>query len=286
MKKISVALFLLLISCYDYGHLEFVTELPKKLKENSGLEIIPGSKLFWFIADSGNKDHIYGVNKKGSIIEDIKIKGAKNRDWEDLASDEAGNLFIGDFGNNSNARKNLVIYRIPNPSSGKKDQEIKAEKIEFSYPEQKKFPPKNKNRLYDAEAFFYFNNHLYIFTKNRTNPFNGVILLYRIPATKGTHKATLISEITLCAKPKSCMITAADISPNQEKVVLLAHDRIWILTEFDQDDFFSGTITEIPLEHYSQKEAICFKTDDLLYLSDEKMGPTGNNLYSLDLTKY
>jgi hypothetical protein len=285
IKKGCFALLLLFSSCYNYGQLEFVTDLPKKLKENSGLEVVPDSDLFWLVPDGNNKDHLYGVNTHGEIIKDINIKGAKNEDWEDLASDENGNLFIGDFGNNSNSRKNLVIYRVPNPSNAA-DDDLKSEVIKFSYPEQKKFPPPKEKRLYDAEAFFYFEGNLYLFTKNRTKPFNGKTLLYKIPAEKGTHKAALIGEISFCTDPKKCMITAADISPDKQKVVLLSHDRIWILKDYKEDDFFSGKIIEIPLGHYSQKEAICFKTNELLYLSDEKAGPTGQNLYSLDLSKF
>ncbi|WP_340199751.1 hypothetical protein [Ascidiimonas sp. W6] len=286
MKKLSLPFVMILFtSCYNYGQLEFVTELPKKLKENSGLEIIPDNNLFWLVEDSGNKDHVYGINKKGEIVRDINIKGAKNQDWEDLASDDAGNLFIGDFGNNDNERKDLVIYRIPNPS-GIKKEELPSEEIRFTYPEQKDFPPKDSRKLYDAEAFLYLNDYLYIFTKNRSKPFNGNTLLYRIPAVKGTYKATLLGETSLCSERHSCMVTSADISPDKKKVVLLAHDRIWLLQNFKADDFFSGTVMEIPLDHYSQKESICFKNNQFLYITDEKSGYKGNNLYGLDLSNY
>lgn len=285
MKKSAFALLLLFTSCYNYGQLEYVTELPKKLKENSGLEILPDSNLFWLIADGGNKDHLYGIDIQGDIIQDINIKGAKNQDWEDLAADESGNIFIGDFGNNRNERKNLVIYRVPNPI-GLKKEDLEAEEIKFSYPEQKEFPPDDENFVYDAEAVFFLNDYLYIFTKNRTHPFDGRTLLYKVPAVKGNHKAILLGETTLCEEIESCMVTAADISPDKKKVVLLSHDRIWLLQNFKEDDFFSGKVTEIPLGHFSQKESVCFKTNDLLYISDEKTGPTGKNLYSLDLSKF
>ncbi|XLS28760.1 hypothetical protein ACJD0Z_16370 [Flavobacteriaceae bacterium M23B6Z8] len=285
MKKSAFVLFLLLSSCYNYGQLEYVTELPKALKENSGLEILPQSDLFWFIADGGNKDHLYGIDLKGDIIKDINIKGAKNQDWEDLAADEAGNIFIGDFGNNNNEREDLVIYRIPNPV-GLKKEDLDAEEINFWYPEQKEFPPDDEDFVYDAEAFFFFDGHLYIFTKNRTYPFDGRTLLYKVPAIKGEHKAILLGETVLCKEIESCMVTAADISPDRTKVVLLSHDRIWLLQNFKEDDFFGGQVKEIPLGHYSQKESISFKTNELVYISDEKTGPTGKNLYSFDISKF
>ena len=115
--------------------------------------------------DGGNKSKIYGVSNKCKIIKTLTVK-AKNNDWEDLASDEKGNLYIGDFGNNESKRKNLVILKVKHKdlSNSKK---IDVEKIKFYYPNQSKFPPKKKQLFYDSESFFYYNNSLYIFTKSR-----------------------------------------------------------------------------------------------------------------------
>ena len=109
IKKIGIIFsFLLLLSCQNFGQLILITDLPKDLKEVSGTEIVPKSDLIWMVNDSGNKPILFGVNYRGKIIKEIDIR-AKNNDWEDLASDENGAIYIGDFGNNSNKRKNLSI---------------------------------------------------------------------------------------------------------------------------------------------------------------------------------
>ena len=271
-----------LTSCTNYGQLTFTCKLPKKLKENSGIALSEQENLFWFIADSGNEDHLYGVDTQGTLLKDFNIKNADNQDWEDLTRDPEGNLYIGDIGNNRNKRKDLVIYKIPNPDNHT-GKSLKAEKIKFYYPEQKGFPPDKKDRLFDAEAFFYARGFLYIFTKNRTRPFTGKTLLYKIPAIPGNHKAELVGEKTLCTDLKSCTVTSADISPDGKKVVLLAHDRIWVLTRFAKDRFLEGNIREIPLGHYSQKEAVCFTDNTTLYISDEQFGAQGRNVYTFYL---
>ena len=144
MTKYSALLVvLLLISCSNYGQLTFVSKLPKKLGENSGIVHLKDS-TFWFINDSGNSDKIYQANMQGDLLKEFRVDNAKNRDWEDLTSDEEGNVYIGDIGNNNSNRKDLVIYKIPNPHKEKGDH-ITAKKIKFHYPEQKKFPPKKKN---------------------------------------------------------------------------------------------------------------------------------------------
>ena len=104
----------------------------------------------------------YVLFRKGDIKESLKIDHAKNQDWEDLTMDIAGNLYIGDFGNNANKRKDLVIYKIPKEEMDKK--EPNADKIEFKYPQQKDFPPRKDSLYFDTEGFFHLNDYLYIFT--------------------------------------------------------------------------------------------------------------------------
>jgi hypothetical protein len=168
--------------------------------------------------DSGNKPKLFGVSKKGNIKREIKIKG-KNHDWEDLTSDELGNIYIGDFGNNLNKRKNSVILNLDKKELQKKKAIV--ERIEFRYPNQTKFPPKKKQMYFDAEAFFYFKDSLYLFTKSRVKHNYGATSIYRVPAKKGKQIAELITEFKNC-RDVACWITAADISDDGTKVVLLS----------------------------------------------------------------
>jgi hypothetical protein len=236
----------------------------------------------WLIEDRGNSDHIYEVNFEGDLLKEYKVKNAKNRDWEDLTSDEEGNVYIGDFGNNTNRRKDLTIYKIPNPALEPGDK-IAAEEIRFSYPEQKDFPPKAENYYYDAEALFYKNASLYIITKNRSRPFDGKAFVYRVPAVAGEYSAQLIGIIETCEEPRSCIVTSATVSPDNRRVVLLGYGKLWIFTDFDGEDFTSGKMTTIELGATTQLESLCFMNDSTLLLSDEQNHSTGGNLYSFQL---
>jgi hypothetical protein len=82
---------------------------------------------------------------------------------------------------------------------------------------------------------------------------------------------------------KDNKITAADISDDGKIIVLLNHDKLWKLSDFKDDDFFSGKIQELPFEHSSQKEGICFKTNSKVIITDERNGTTGGNIYSFNL---
>ena len=92
--------------------IEVVTALPNEIKESSACEISNASDLVWTIEDQGNENLLFGFNKNGELIRKIRITNIENNDWEDLSSDDQGNLYIGDFGNNDNERQNLAIYKI------------------------------------------------------------------------------------------------------------------------------------------------------------------------------
>lgn len=282
MNRFSfLLLHLVLVGCHNYGQLSVVTDLPKKLRENSGMAMF-GANSVWMVEDSGNKDIIYEVDFNGDILTEFKVKNAKNEDWEDLTSDEEGNLYIGDFGNNDNRRKDLVIYKVPNPNMEPGDK-IDAERIEFRYPEQKAYPPDKEDRVYDSEAFFHLNGFFYIFTKNRADPFLGEVSIYRVPAVVGKHNATLLGTITTCDDWDSCQVTAADVSPDGKTVVLLGYGKLWILTDYKNDAFGDGRFTEIDLGVRTQLESVCFKDDHTLLLSDEVRDKEGGLLYTYTL---
>lgn len=255
-----------------------VVNLDKDLVEVSG--IVATDTLVWAIEDSGNMTNIYGINYQGKTQKTIQLKGISNRDWEDLTHDKNNNLYIGDFGNNDNSRRDLVIYKV----STKKGVDT-IEKINFFYPEQKEFPAKKREKLYDCEAFFLFKNNFYLFTKNRSKGFDGTTLLYKIPAVAGNHTAHLMGKFKTCSNYNSCAITGAAISPDEKKVVILSHDKIWLFEDFKEDGFLNGKIVELTLDHYSQKEAISFKDDQTLCIADERHKKTGGNLYEVSLAK-
>jgi hypothetical protein len=66
-------------------------------------------------------------------------------------------------------------------------------------------------------------------------------------------------------------------------MVLFSEMRIWLFTNFSGSDFFGGDAQPIDMG-FSQKEAIVFVNDSLVYITDEKLLTLGGNLYKMDLT--
>lgn len=268
---------LLLLSCN--GAEDKLTVLGETGKDEiSGTEYVNGK--LWAIEDSGNKDILYRIGDKGGIEQQLRLRGMKNKDWEDLTSDAEGNLYIGDFGNNDNDRKDLAIHKI-NKDSLRNDSTHPDYTVYFKYPEQQSFPPKKSEFLYDAEAFFELNGNFYIFTKNRSARYDGSFKVYKVPNRAGSHTAVLAGNYTSCSAYRKCAVTGADISPDGT-AVLLSSDKVWLIQNFSEG-FKQEAMQQYEQGHYSQKEGITFKDDSILLITDEKEDGTGGMLYRVNI---
>ena len=281
MKKIttillSILLFQLSESKAQSVTLKLMAHLPDVINESSGVEVNNAGSV-WTHNDSGDKARIFNVDTLGNLIRTLYLSVDTAIDCEDITQDINGNYYLGDFGNNLNNRTDLRIYKIPNPDSISSDTVV-PQIIYFNYPDQFLFPPDTDKRNFDCEAVFHFNDSLYLFSKNRgTSTYSR---MYRLPDEPGTYTALLVDSFNT-----GNWITSADISPSGKTMVLLSDARIWIFTGYTHTDFFGGFSQQISMD-FTQKEAIVFVNDTLVYMTDEKFMNTGGNLYSLNLASY
>lgn len=255
--------------------------LPKKLKEVSGIALSQDQKTIWAIEDAGNKNVVYGLNRQGELIADVLVENAENNDWEDITKDAAGNIYIGDFGNNENDRQNLSILKLDLKTESQNSSKV-IQTTKFHYEGQTEFPPKKSNLLYDCEAFVEKDGSFYLFTKNRSKGFDGTFLVFQIPNKEGDFEAKLVGKLKLEGGYTDAAITSASIN-SKNQIVLLNHKNINILSGFTANDFSSAKIQKIPLNHNSQKEAIVFVDDKTLLIADEKDKKIGGNVYQFSL---
>ncbi len=287
MFRVVVLSSFLLLSCNPKAQdsskadeLKVEFSLPKKLKEVSGIALSQDKKTIWAIEDAGNKNVVYGLDLEGNQIADVLVENAENNDWEDITKDSAGNIYIGDFGNNDNDRQNLSIIKIDLNNENQKSTKV-IQTTTFHYEGQTEFPPKKSNWLYDCEAFIEKDGYFYLFTKNRSKGFDGTFLVFKIPNQQGDFEAKLIGRLKLEGGYNDAAITSAAIN-SKNQIVLLTHKNIHVLSGFKANDFSSAEIQKIPLQHNSQKEAIVFVDDKTLLIADEKDKNEGGNVYRLD----
>lgn len=285
MGKILSSLIALIVVCHFSSCVVVLKNQPVKKEsitrltvlkkdriiENSGVIMSSfGDYTFWTHRD-GKYDTLYRVNLNGEIVQRVKIQNVNLHDWEDIAI-ENENIFIGDFGNNQNARKDLKILTIPEPVQ--KDSFINSfSKISFVYPDQKNFPSRGRNKNFDCEAMFTYRGKTYLVSKNRGNI---KTKLYRINNYNIhiTQEAELIDNmktqfILFPVRKITGIITGADISPSGKKVALLSYGVLLILTDYTGDDFFKGKVSKIKIP-FSQTEGVCFLSENDLLISNEK----------------
>lgn len=229
-----------------------VSRLPKVINESSGL-LMADSTSFWTFNDGGGKAEIYRVSIEGKLLETVKIPDARNRDWEAITNDKNGNIYIGDFGNNANKRKDLVIYKY-NPNAET------TEKINFHYPDQYEFPPVRENMNFDAEAFFWFDGDLYVFSKNRGKK---MVKMYQLPDKPGNYMAELKDSLFI-----SSMITDAALSPDHSKFVLLSYGQLFEF-KIEKEVNFSRPYKCTRFARSGQSEGITYLSSNILLLSNE-----------------
>lgn len=255
--------------------------LPKKLKEVSGIALSHDKNIIWAIEDQGNKNMVYVLNRQGKQVADVVVENAENNDWEDITKDAQGNIYIGDFGNNDNNRQNLAILKLDLKDASQKTTKA-IQTTKFHYEGQTEFPPKKSNWLYDCEAFVEMSGNFYLFTKNRSKGFDGTFLVFQLPNREGEFEAKLIGKLKLAGKYSDAAITSAAINSTNDKIVLLTHKNIHVLSGFTADNFNTAKIEKVPLNHNSQKEAIVFLDDKTLLIADEKDKETGGNVYRFE----
>ena len=277
----KILLFLLLLtSSICFGQkIKKIGKLPKSIEESSGL-ILYNDTLFITHNDSGDKPILYFINLKGELIHQITVSNAINNDWEEITKDEEGNIYIGDFGNNLNKRKNLTIYKIA-PENLLKTSHVIAKIITFSYPDQTAFPPEETTLNFDAEAMFFHNDSLWIFTKCRAVPFHGNTFIYTMPSHPGNYTATVKGKLFI-GDNGFAKDAITGVAFSQSILYLLTYNRI-VVYELNNNTFqFKKTIATTP---YSQKEAITISSDQsTLFLTDEVQKIIGGgNLYKINL---
>ena len=187
------------------------TPLPAELKEVSGM-VRTVSGDVWMLNDSRNPPLLFRYDPvQGRLLETRRLP-VPNRDWEDLATDPQGNLYVGDVGNNRNARRDLRIYRY-HPATGALDS------ILLRYPDQRDFAPASDRWWnFNCEAMVWHGDSLHLFSKNSFKG-NFYTKHYVVPARPGNYVAELRDSICL----KNRVVTGAALSRDGRTLALTGY---------------------------------------------------------------
>ncbi len=225
--------------------------------------------VYWVHNDSAGGSDLYAINRSGKLLSIIPTS-IPNTDWEDIAADNDGNLYIGDFGNFNNTRRNLAIQSLAEPDPSSDASDVAYRSFPFAYPDQIQFPP--KKRLFDCEALFWAEGNLFLLTKSLGDTYTR---LYRFNElrenTTNTPQRIGIFDI-------GPQVTAADVSIDGKRLAILTTRSIWI---FDRPEsgwnYLDGAARFMKIEA-GQCEAICWDGPNRLIVANE-----GRELFSVSI---
>jgi hypothetical protein len=226
-----------------------VPEIP----ETSGLAVSrrnPG--LLWTHNDSGSAAVLFALDTAGRLRGRVRVP-IRTRDWEDISAARCPSgdcLYIADIGDNRRARRQVQIYRVPEPAPG--DAETAPPEV---------FTATYADGPHNAEAMFVIGSDLFIITRDRTGA------LYRAAMTPSDSREltlTPICELGLSA------VTDAEASRDEKSVVVRTSHEAAL---FRTDDLIRGVnapYRRIPLDGLKEAQGEGVALDDnMLYLSSE-----------------
>ena len=269
----------------DYGKPQIVGTIEsKEITESSGIvESRCQENVFWTHNDSGDDAFIFALNQKGEKLGTWKVAGAKNKDWEDIATikdPKTGKclLYIGDIGNNERLKSELTIYRVAEPRVSEKDANSSkknpsetetAEAIKFEYPDIR----------HDAETLLVQPNtgDIYILTKSLSSA-SGV---YKIAADFSLDKTNTLKKIADFSVPAvpNGFLTGGDISPDGKRIIICdyfsAYEIVLPENAKNFDEIWTQKPLMVELGEREQGEAVGYSNDgkSIFATSEKKDSP-------------
>lgn len=219
----------------------------------------------WGQEDSGNPPQLYIINHNGAVLKTVYIKGATNRDWEDMAV-SGTDIYIAETGDNNLSFADYGFYKFREPSSAT-DTVQGFDMIRFKYPDGS----------HDAEAFLVdpSTKDIYIITK-RDMPSKIYKLAYPYSLTS-LNTAMAVGSLTYSG------VVSAAISADGKEILIKTYPGIFYYKRSAGetiDQALQKNYTALPYRLEPMGEALSFATDNKgFYTLSEKGFGSSVNLF-------
>jgi len=262
--------------------------------EMSGIVRSPQfDNVWWVHNDSGDRPRLFAIDSTGTAHlapwradryvtgaaavdtnarpawPGLALGNAAHIDYEDMAAEDSV-LYVGDIGNNGNARRDLGIYVIPEPYYyARRTRPMRH--LRIRYPDQETFPAEKWD--YDAEGLFVDDGTVYVLTKRRKgqqiSQLDPGTTLYRLD-TDHPHR---VNTLTLVDRhPSIPPPTAAALSPSGDRLAVLSTTGVWIFPRPESGDRWLSTdprAISLPERRLKQAEAITWDDARTLRITNE-----------------
>ena len=188
----------------------------RAITESSGIIVSrKNPELFWTHNDGGGKRQVlYGITRSGQPVAEFRVTGALLDDWEDIAADNHGHLFLGDVGNNDAKRTSIAVHQVDEPDT--KETQNGLARVTRTW--NLRYP----KAPFDCESLFVWNDYGYLVSKVFDDERADI---YRFSLTNTAPFQTLdvVAEIRIDSP-----VTAAAISPDGNLLAVLAKNGAYV----------------------------------------------------------
>ncbi len=215
--------------------------------------------VFWTHNDSGNPASLFAVTRDGALIREYPV-AATNTDWEDIAIDDDGHLYLADTGNNTGARKQVQVLRVdePDPRAPLRGTPAPLRVGTFwriNYPA----------KPFDCESLFVLKGTAYLIPK-RLNFSPAEIYRFDLTPTPKPVTPERVTELPDIRAP----VTAADVSPDGKRLAVLTLLGPYLF-DIGGEVAAAGKVAPRYARYIDPKmEAVCFVPEGLLVTNESR----------------
>ncbi len=231
--------------------------LDPSIRETSGIVMSrkhPG--VFWIHSDSGNPPMIHAIHRDGKVLRSYRV-AVPNIDWEDIATDDAGHLYLGETGNNGHLLPLRAVYRVDEPDPRLPARGDLPVKIASYY----RFA--SKAERFDAESLFVVGREAYLIEKRHDGRVAGLFTIPLDPPALLTGPAIpkRVTELPDFVEPA----TGADLSADGKRLAVVSNREALI---YDRNA--DGRLTLLAKVRYKKRdiEAIAWDGLDLILATE------------------
>jgi hypothetical protein len=198
---------------------------------------------------------LYAIDRMGGTRGAFSVDGVPFSDWEDIAIDDAGHLYLADIGNNDAKRDTLEVYEIdePNPAAASVPVTVR-----------RKWKLKFPGAPFDCESLFIWKDYGYVVSKVFGD---ARAQIFRFPLAESKEPQTM--ELVATTKIES-PVTGGDISADGKLLALVAKDGAYVYRIDGEVARVTETkphFTKLKDQHV---EGCCFVPDGLLATSENR----------------
>ena len=215
--------------------------------------------IFWVHNDSQNPPELFAVRRDGQLVRAYRV-AVPNIDWEDIATDDSGHLYLADTGNNKLLLPIRAIHRLAEPDPTAATEPAGPLAVEASY--YYKFAA---DRRFDAEGMVVHANQALLVTKHRDGK---VAELYRLSLREPVsflHPLTpaLVGNLAGCVEPA----TGATLTRDGRTLAVVTDRAVRV---YESPDQATWTAVGSAMFREPDVEAITWDGADLILASEDR----------------